>query len=200
MLNNFQENELEIATRLIFDGLSMAKSSMEQILQSPITIKTIDYGDENKKFPSVNIVPGSTLQIIKTGLIGDLKGTSHLIFTKKDVEKVCRACLPAKFLDENTPENQMMKLGFLTEIDNMVAAAVITEFSNFLGVDIYGMVPTMQLVKAEEVDVYFQEESKVFDSMIHFKAIFQGKELDISPDFVWIFQNELVEKIKQQIP
>lgn len=197
MLNNLASNELQVATKLIFDGLSMAKSSMEQILQSPITIKTIDYGNTEKELPTVSPNEGDAVHIIKTSLIGELQGTSHLVFSEADVERICRACLPAKVLEEDTPENQMMRLGFLTEIDNMVAAAVITEFSNFLEVDIYGHVPTLQVVKANEVKQYFEDESKSFDSLIHFQAIFHGKELDISPDFVWIFQNELVDKIKQ---
>ncbi len=199
MLDNLAQNELEVATKLIFDGLSMAKASMEQILQSPIAIRQIDYSDKNRKLPSVELQGNESLHVIKTNLIGDLKGTSHLIFSEKDVDSIYRACLPASVVDNDTPENQVMKMGFLTEIDNMVAAAVITEFANFLDLDIYGHVPSLQVMNAKDVEDYFVTESSEFDSIIHFKAIFQGTELDISPDFVWIFQNELVEKIKQQV-
>ncbi len=199
MLHNLEENELEVATKLIFDGLSMAKASMEQILQSPIGIKKIDYSDAEKKFPSVHEDQSGSLHIIKTNLIGDLKGTSHLIFSEKDVESIFKACLPPSILENDTPENRVMKMGFLTEIDNMVAAAVITEFANFLDLNIYGHVPSLQVVKIEEVEQYFVNESSEFDAIIHFKAIFHGSELDISPDFVWIFQKDLVERIKQQV-
>jgi len=198
MLNNLAEKEVEIATKLIFDGLSMAKSSMEQILQSPISIEKIDYGSEEKKLPSVNHDAANPLHVIKTNLIGDLRGTSHLIFSEKDVQNICEACLPKEVLENDTPENQVMRLGFLTEIDNMVAAAVITEFANFLNLDIYGHVPSLQVLKPDELEAYFKEETSDYDSIIHFKAIFHGTELDISPDFVWIFPSELVEKIKQQ--
>lgn len=200
MLNNFEEKEMQVATKLIFDGLSMAKSSMEQILQSPITIKKIDYSDENSVIPTFASGQGDSVHLIKTELIGDLKGISHLIFSEKDVASICQACLPAKVLEDDSPESKMMKMGFLTEIDNMVAAAVITEFSNFLGVDIFGHVPSLHVMKGSEVNEYLEKESNGLDSsIIHFKAIFHGAELDISPDFVWIFQNELVDKIKQLV-
>ena len=43
MMADLNDSEMKVATKLIFDGLSMAKSSMEQILQSPINIEQIDY-------------------------------------------------------------------------------------------------------------------------------------------------------------
>lgn len=199
MLKSFEENEMEVATKLIFDGLSMAKASMEMILQSPITLKKISYGEKIGESPMIDSRDRQSVQVIKTELRGELKGTSHLIFSEEDVARVCEACLPSVVLESDSAQNQMMKTGFLTEIDNMVAAAVITEFSNFLGVDIYGHVPTLQIMKAEEVNDYLVNEATEFDSIIHFKAIFHGDELNISPDFIWIFQNDLVDRIKQKL-
>ena len=146
MLKNLGDTELEMATKLIFDGLSMAKSSMEQILQSPISLKKIDYGEE-KQLPSVGNETSDPLHVIKTNLIGELRGTSHLIFSEQDVNNICAACLSKDILENDSPENKVMKVGFLTEIDNMVAGAVITEFANKLNLDIYGHVPSLHMVK-----------------------------------------------------
>ncbi|MBV6646286.1 MAG: hypothetical protein KI790_12600 [Cyclobacteriaceae bacterium] len=197
MLTELEKNEADIATKLIFDGLSMAKLSMEQILQSPISIKKIDYGDDDNKVPRFLPENDDLVHLISTTLMGELKGTSYLIFSEGEVNKICKACLPAGVLENDTPEGKMMKMGFLTEIDNMVSAAVITEFSNFLGLDIFGHVPSLQVIKASAVNGFLEEETTEFDSVIHFKANFHGAELDVSPDFVWIFQKEFVEKIKQ---
>ena len=200
MMENFNENELQVASKLIFDGLSMAKSSMEQILQSPITIQEIQYGDAQKDvvdcFYTGNV---EKVHLIKTDLIGEIKGVSYLIFSETEVSKICKSCLPPSILENDTPEGQMMILGFLSEIDNMVSAAVITEFSNFLGLDIYGGVPSMEVMDSVEVDDTLKNRVTELDSIIHFKAIFHGKELDIAPDFVWILQNEFVDRIKNVI-
>ncbi len=199
MLKNLKENEITAATKLIFDGLSMAKTSMEQILQSPISIEKIDYG--NEKEPSPVFAPKSDegVHMIKTELKGDLKGTSYLIFSESEVTKIYKACLPPNVLEDDSDSSKMMKMGFLTEIDNMVAAAVITEFANFLGLELYGHVPSLQVVKASEVNDYLKKESTELDSIIHFKANFHGSELDISPDFVWVFQEQFVDKIKELV-
>lgn len=200
MLNSLKEKELEAATKLIFDGLSMAKASMEQILQSPITIEKIDYGpDEVDAKKPIYTKTGERVHLIKTELKGELKGLSHLIFSESEVTKIYEACLPANVINDDSPSSDMMKLGFLTEIDNMVAAAVITEFANSLNLDIYGHVPSLQVMQAEEVNDFIDADSTDFDALIHFKAIFHGSELDISPDFVWIFQSEFVNKLKKVV-
>ena len=195
MMEHLNENEFKVATKLIFDGLSMAKSSMEQVLQSPITIEKIDYDGSNKK-TGQSYSKGGSVHLIKTELMGELKGTSHLIFSEEEVNKLYKACLPESVVFDDSKESAIMKVGFLSEIDNMVAAAVITEFSNFLDIEIYGQVPSLKVLDSSEVDGYLADESKEYDSVIHFKAVFHGEELDISPDFVWVFQNKIVDKIK----
>ena len=133
----------------------------------------------------------------KTELKGQLKGTSHLIFSEDEVTKIYKACLPPNIINDDSAESKMMKMGFLSEIDNMVAAAVITEFSNFLGLDLFGHVPSLQVMSSREVNEFLEKESGEFDSVIHFKANFHGIELNISPDFIWIFQDKFVERIKE---
>lgn len=196
MLNNLKENEIEVATKLINGGLAMAKSSMEQILQSPITLKKVAFGidkEDVSKFRS----EADNVSLIKTELMGELKGSCFLVFSESDVEKINKACLPADILNDDSAESKMMILGFLTEIDNMVAAAVITEFANFLGVDIYGNVPSLHVLNKNKVNEFLANETTSFDSVIHFKAIFKGEELDISPDFIWIFNEKFMDKIKE---
>ena len=153
MIADLNDNELKVATKLIFEGLSMAKSSMEMILQSPVSIEQIEYGTSDLDIDRFGGVD-SEVHVIKTALMGELKGTSHLIFSENEVNKLYQSCLPEKIAKDDSKESMIMKLGFLTEIDNMVSAAVITEFSNFLGVEIYGNVPSLKVIKANEISSY----------------------------------------------
>ena len=196
MLSELKENELTIATNLINGGLSMAKSCMEQILQSPMDLKTVDYGSGRQKTPIFNSEKGGMLHLIKTELKGQLTGSCYLIFSEEEVDSINRACLPKEIWECDSEESEMMKMAFLTEIDNMVAAAVVTEFSNILDLELYGDVPTALLLNVNHVDHYLNEESSSFETIVHFKAIFHGKELNIAPDFIWMFSDKLVDKIK----
>ncbi len=198
MLNNLKENEIEVATKLINGGLAMAKTSMEQILQSPITLEKVAFGMDAGDLTKIGDWESShNVSLIKTELKGELKGSCYLIFSEKDVDKINKACLPADILENDSPESKMMMMGFLTEIDNMVAAAVITEFANFLGVELFGNVPSLHVMAHDKVKEYLKNETTSYDTVIHFKAIFHGKELDISPDFIWIINEKFVDKIKE---
>lgn len=199
MFDSLKDNEMQVATKLIFDGLSMAKSSMEQVLQSPITIEKVDFGQKEQVLPHIVEKADEKVHIIKTALMGELKGSCFLVFSENDVNRVLKACLPENVISDDSAEGNMMKMGFLTEIDNMVAAAVITEFSNFLKMEIFGGVPSLHIKKSAEVNDYIKSDISELDQIIHFKAIFNGEELNISPDFIWVIHQKFVDKIKSAI-
>lgn len=188
--------EMEAATNLISGGLSMAKSSMEQVLQSPIDLKKIDYSTDGQDPLQFNSKMGSKLHLIKTELKGQLTGSCFLILSETEVNTIYSTCLPKEILSDNSEESEMMKMAFLKEIDNMIAAAVVTEFSNILDLELFGDVPVAYLFEEVEVKEHLAAEAANFKSIIHFKAIFHGKELDIAPDFIWMFSDKFVDKIK----
>ncbi len=196
MFNHLTQIEMEAATSLISGGLSMAKSSMEQILQSPIDLKKIDYSTDGSEPMQFSSKKGSKLHLIKTELKGQLTGSCFLILSEKEVNTINSTCLPKDILSGNSEEAEMMKMAFLKEIDNMVAAAVVTEFSNILDLELFGDVPVAYLLEESEVKEHLAIETANYKSIIHFKAIFHSKELDISPDFIWMFSDKFVDKIK----
>jgi chemotaxis protein CheY-P-specific phosphatase CheC len=196
MLNNLSQTEMEVATNLISGGLTMARSSMEQILRSPIDLERIDYSSDSAEIPYFNTKKGSKLHLIKTELKGQLTGSCFLVLSDEEVNKINESCLPAELLSDLSEDGESMKMAFLKEIDNMVAAAVVTEFSNILDLELFGDVPHAYLLDESDVMEYLASESVVYKTIIHFKAHFHGKELGISPDFIWMFSDQFVDKIR----
>ncbi|MFY0686639.1 MAG: hypothetical protein JXQ90_05720 [Cyclobacteriaceae bacterium] len=190
MFKIVKEDELGPAADLIQDGLKDASAAMGAILQTPIDIKKINYDVESAqdilKFSSKTEDP---LHLLRTELMGDLQGVCYLILSQDEVDKIITSCLAPEMVKD-------MKDGFLTELDNMVAAAVITQFSDQTGLTLFGHVPSLIMKKSDEANKHIEEESKEFSSVLHFKAVFHGSELDISPDFIWMVQEEFVDKIK----
>ncbi len=199
MIAKLNESEFKAATDLINGGLSMAKQSMEQILQSPIHLSKIDLNEDEHEVPQFLKEIDSEVHLLQTELKGELKGSCHLIFSGDEVKKITEACLPAALIKEDNEISRAMKMEFLKEVDNMVAAAVVTEFANILGLEIYGHVPHLHIMAASEVADYLQSQASDLDSIIHFKAQFHGAELDINPDFVWIFNEKFLDKIKELV-
>ncbi|SHK50288.1 hypothetical protein SAMN04488028_105227 [Reichenbachiella agariperforans] len=201
MIFDLQEKEHQIATDLIKDGLDHASVTLSSILKTPIAIKKIDFGfDSLQQVESVRPTDdaSSSYYLLRTGLIGELKGVCHLIFTAEEIEKINAACLPEHFQKSASVEAAALSEGFLTELDNIVSAAVITQFSNYLDVDLFGHVPSLHIMPAGELKDYLQSEAEEFNNVVYFKANFVGEELDITPDFTWMFQDQFLNKIRER--
>jgi chemotaxis protein CheY-P-specific phosphatase CheC len=190
MFKIVKEDELGPAANLIQDGLKDASAAMGAILQTPIDIKKINYDVENAHdIPKFSAKTDDPLHLLRTELMGDLQGVCYLILSQDEADRIISSCLAPEMVKD-------MKDGFLTELDNMVAAAVITQFSDQSGLTLFGHVPSLILKNPEDANKHIESESKEFSSILHFKAIFHGSELDISPDFIWMVQEEFVDKIK----
>ncbi|MEP1097231.1 MAG: hypothetical protein ABJG78_19100 [Cyclobacteriaceae bacterium] len=194
MLYEMKMNEVDVAADLIRGGFASAKNSMEQILRTPIAVERIEHDDYAMDRFMLN--GGDEVHLLKTELRGELAGACYLLFTSDEVGKINKACLPDSILENRSPENELMKIEFLKEFDNMLSAAVITEFANFLGILLYGDVPSLDIISTFSLAKYLDGETEKFDNVIHLRAIFHGPELAISPHFIWAFQGELLDKIK----
>lgn len=197
MLYSLTEREIEATKKLLRYGLSKAAGAFQSVLGTEARLVGI-----NTKLEVVMDVPQYSTKteakshLLKTELVGDLKGFCHLIFTAGEVQKIQNAGLPEEVLLNNNPETRLMKLEFLTEIDNMVAGSVITQLANFLDLEVYGNVPSLHVMNSEEVNKYIKAETAEYNSKVEFRANFEIPGLDVKPEFVWLLQDSFIEKIK----
>ena len=197
MVEKFSETEMKIATDLINKGLERAAVSLKMILNSAIEITNIDFDIEVlDNEPQYSSKKDNEVHVLRTELAGDLKGICHLIYASEEIHKIYSKCLPESVLSANSPDSEMMKLELLKEIDNIMAASVITEFANSLDVGIYGKVPSLHIMEAVEVNKYIQEESESLSPLIHFSSVFHTDDIDIKSDFVWLLEEDFIQKIK----
>ncbi|MCV9385637.1 chemotaxis protein CheC [Reichenbachiella ulvae] len=198
MFSDLTENEKGIADRLMKFGLAKGALSLEMMVGSPVVMKNVEFG-----VPSVNGVSQYTtkedqkLYLLKTELVGDLKGFCHLIFSDEDVQKIQTKCLPEDIMTTNNSQSRLMKLEFMTEIDNMVAGSVVTQLANYLNLEVYGNVPILTTMKAAEANGHIDAESVDHNSNIVLKTIYHIPELNIFSEFVWLFQDRFAELITE---
>lgn len=198
MFNNLTERENSATEKLLKFGLSKAAMAFKSILRTEAALTGIesDLGP-NGEVPQYSTKSDGKTHLLKTELVGDVKGICHLIFSEVEVQKLQNAGLPEEVLMNNNPETRLMKLEYLTEIDNMVAGAVVTQLANFLNLEIYGNVPSLHVMQADEVNKYIKAESGVSDAKVEFRAAFDIPELGVKPEFVWLLQESFVDKVKE---
>lgn len=197
MIEKFTEQEMAVAVDMINRGLDRAAVSLKMILNSAIEVTNIDFdiavlNDE----PQYSSKKDDKIHILRTELAGDLRGICHLIFTSDEVSKIYMKCLPEKVVDSEDSDAQVMRLELLKEIDNIMAASVITEFANSLDVGIYGKVPSLHVMEAGEVNKYIHAESVTLSPLIQFSSVFHTDDIDIKSDFIWLLEEEFIQKIK----
>lgn len=198
MFNNLTERENSATDKLLKFGLSKAALAFKSILGTDATLNGIASDLEQVgDVPQYCTKTDGKTHLLKTELVGDVKGFCHLIFSENEVQKIQNAGLPEEVLINNNPETRLMKLEYLTEIDNMVAGAVVTQLANFLDLEIYGNVPSLHVMQADEVNKYIKAESGVYNSKVEFRAAFSIPQLDVQPEFVWLLQESFIDKVKE---
>lgn len=197
MIDKLTEKEMSVAVELVNKGLNRAAVSLKMILNSSIEVSNIDFdiqvlNDE----PQYSSKEDSEIHILRTELAGEMKGVCHLVFTSEEVNKIYHKCLPESVINSDKEDSQVMRLELLKEIDNIMAASVITEFANGLDVGIYGNVPSLHVMEASEVNKYIHMESMKLSPLIQFSSVFHTDDVDIKSDFVWLLEEAFINKIK----
>lgn len=194
-------DQLKIIRELVDDALKKAVDSMERMLKIPLRIDYTDYGNGPlNRIAEFDNLGRFKVHIIKVIFKGGVTGGIYLAINGHEVDQLTRACLPEKIHSENTSESKMMKLGFIVEIENMIAAQVVSEIADFLGVELIGDVPAVDVIKGSSVNDYFKNENRALGTSFHVKSVLASRlSVDISPFFIWMLDDRFVDHLRLNI-
>jgi chemotaxis protein CheY-P-specific phosphatase CheC len=190
------EIELSTSKEIINIGLAKAADSLSFFMHEKILIRSIDFKIvQLKDNQYLNDEDNRKYFVLTTDVIGELKGICYLVFSEEEANRIYKMSLPESILNS---EEGMKEMGpaILLEIDNIVSAAVITQFSNLLNFKIYGGVPrleekTMQAFKSEIIS-----QTNAEDYMINFRAEFIASGENFNPQFIWLLNQKFFVGVK----
>ncbi|MES2837871.1 MAG: chemotaxis protein CheC [Bacteroidota bacterium] len=188
------ENQKNIAKSIINIGLKKAAESLSFFMKYNIKIEGNDFNIIDIKQAKTNS-SNETKKILTTELVGELKGVSYLIFTDNEASQLYKQCLPADVLNNET-KLAMMGEAILLEVDNIITASVVTQFSNLLKVKIYGGVPNFSIMSDAQLLDIIEKKSNENTYLLNLKAKFVSEEANFSPEFLWLLDNQFIESIK----
>lgn len=198
MLSNLSDSEVKVAEKLMKFGLAKGSLALEMVVQTSVVLKQLDMSlPSTKGVKQYSTKSEGKSHLLKTELVGDLKGFCHLVFSDEDVTTIQNKCLPPDLVSENNSQSRLMKLEFMTELDNMVAGAVITELANYLELEMYGNVPSLHVVTADEVNEYIDKESIEMSAHRAMRGVMHIPELNVFAEFIWVFQDRIQELVKE---
>lgn len=189
--------EREVANEIVNLGLKKAAESMAFFTKEKVEIKGIDVRRENlSKIDSVFPCETNELKyVLTTEIKGDLKGICYLIFSEDEVQKILGVSLPKSILDD-AEKLAVMSDAILLEMDNIIVASVVTQFSNSFQYKMYGDVPRLSKSSCVGFKELMKKENAGREQFIYFKSALHTRELDISPDFLWVLDDNFIEGVK----
>ncbi|PBQ34531.1 hypothetical protein CNR22_23025 [Sphingobacteriaceae bacterium] len=197
MMNKISDIELSAASEIVNKGLFKAAESLSFFMKEKISLDEMDYSFNKSSEPAdFTSKKGNNIHLLLTEIIGDLKGICCLIFSEEEADKLRQAALPEE-IRNNPAIMAEMSDGILLEVDNIISASVITQFSNILKHKIYGGVPALKKISSEQINQYIK--GKLEDDMfvVSFNTHFVSENLDFGPQFLWLFDSSFAESIKK---
>ena len=196
-MKGLTKKEEDVAKEIISAGLVKAAESLTFFMNETITLKDFE---EDKLIEQPPLELGkkeeASILLLTTKVIGDLKGVCCLIFSEEEADHLRQAALPPEILE--SPEMMAeMSDGIMLEVDNIISASVITQFSNLLKVKIHGGVTDLKRVNYKEMESIIQEDINNELYLISFKTSFESAKVAFNPEFVWLFDNAFIESIKE---
>lgn len=195
MTVDFNKIELDVATEVVNIGLIKAADSLSFFTKEKVLIRggDIEFSDINDT--DFFEKEGENFTLLSTQLKGDVEGFCYLIFNDDEVEKLAKISLPESIV--NQPEQfEEMKKAILLEADNIITAAVVTQFSNLLEKDLHGYIPFHHEGTKNQLIEKIQKDANENNILLHFKAHLVSSENDIIPEFVWCLDQTFVDAIK----
>lgn len=190
--------EKKVAEDLFNAGFKKAAQSFSSISRQEINIEMTDV-EVSRVWENNYHAHQGVLTLLTTDIIGELNGKSYLIFNQDECNTLYEACFPNKD-DKN---REMLEEAFLKELDNILSASMITEFSNFLQASIYGDVPGFCRDSAEKINhliqVDFEQKSQDAESifLIANTKFSLKNDLSFRPQFFWKLTDSFISMIKK---
>ncbi len=133
--------------------------------------------------------------VLVTKLIGDLSGKSYLILNADETSEIVKITSQTfGFVSHQLNDALLM------EIDNIISASVISELSNNLKLEVYGDVPMLKRMKAEELENFMEREVEGMDrsAMILSNTTFQFNVSErVHPQFLWKLSSKIFESVPE---
>lgn len=192
--------ELEYIRELVMEALEKSAKSMEQMLKIRISPELLSFGNGFcGSLTEMDQLGRFKVHMVKVRFQGEINGAFYFIINDHEVDLINRVCLPESFNSDKRTENKLMKHGFMAEIENLIAALSLKEISEFLGVQMLGGVPEVQILKGSEVNEYLYRENIGYDTAFFVQSVLSSKAVNISPFFIWLLDDRFIQQLRLNI-
>lgn len=177
-------------------GISKTAGSLGVMIDQEVEIMEIEL-KQDPSFLLENISQSDEAILLRTQLVGDVAGLNYFLISKEEA----KAISSAMFVDEEEEdEAQLAELmtEFLKEVENVMAAATISELADKLQMSMFGDVPRMQSLSLGEISEIMNAESNQFGTAVQLNCKLSVPGLQIYPVYVWLFNKSFLKTVQEK--
>ncbi|MCP4459817.1 MAG: hypothetical protein GY816_17615 [Cytophagales bacterium] len=189
--------QLTIIREMLNDTLNQAATSMGDMLRVRMKVELLGFGD--RPFDAItefDSLGRFRVHVVKVALKGQIGGAFYFLINGHEVELINSVSLPQVISPGTNSQNRQMKKGFMTEIENMIAALSIAEISDFLGIELLGGVPETIIMEGGLINDYLIDEMVDNKTAFHVTSLLSGVAVRIAPYFVWMLDENFIRTLK----
>lgn len=188
--------ELDITKELVNIGLAKAADSLSFFVKSKVMLKGLNlFVKQLSEIDQLSNKKGEQIHMLSTQLKGETEGVCFLILDNTDVKKLMSEAIPTT--DLNSEQGIEMKKAFLLELDNIISAAVVTQFSNILGKKMHGHVPRYEAIEESKLDNRLRSLIELDSHLLYFKVNFVTNNNELNPEFIWALDQSFIHGVKE---
>ncbi len=193
--------EAELLEELVESALKKSADAMEKMLKIRIKSNLLDFGlGRLRSISGFDELGRFKVHLVKVQLKGEVGGAFYFVINAHEVDLINQVCMPESMrLAGSFSENKLMKHGFMSEIENMIAALSIGEISEFLGVQLLSEVPEVMILQGDEVNEFLLNENFTAKTDFYVKSELTGVVVNISPFFLWMLDDSFLRKLRLNI-
>lgn len=192
MQRYLNDHEISVAKKIINVALANAADSFSKLAKSKIKLQHVEIPPSKPDNDLKHLInDNDQLYVLITEVKGDIPAESYLVFSNESAEEFIRLIMP------NANDKSLeIKEAVLLETDNILTASVVTQFSNFFKVNIYGDVPGLVKWTKEKTEEVLTDKLEEYSLRVSFKTSFITSGIEIHPEFIWIFTHSFIDYVK----
>ena len=192
--------QLGIIRKMLVETLEQAATSMGNMLRVRMKVELLGFGEGLfNPITEFDSLGKFRVHVVKVALRGEIGGAFYFLINGHEVELINSTSMSKRISPSTNAKSRQLKHGFMTEIENMIAALSITEISEFLGVELLGGVPDITVMEGELINDYLEDEMFVNKASFHVTSLLSGVAVNISPYFIWMLDENFSRTLKLNI-
>ncbi len=194
------KSQLGIIRDMLNNTLEQTAAMMGRMLRVRMKVNLLAFGDGVfEPVSEFDALGEFRVHVVKVNLRGEIKGAFYFLINSHEVELINSVAMDKSVAPVTNSENRQLKQGFMTEIENMMAALSITEISDFLGVELLGGVPEITIMEGKLINAYLEDEMYVNKSVFHVTSLISGVAVEVAPYFIWMLDENFNRTLKLNI-